>query len=69
MLIDLFGLAKVIVEGQSNSIIQDIENMVCSYIEKPRSIRMVISPMNQDITREVDPSSERTFGILTKKTL
>ncbi|KAL2328164.1 hypothetical protein Fmac_021591 [Flemingia macrophylla] len=33
-LIDLPGLTKVVVEGQSETIVQDIENMVCSYIEK-----------------------------------
>ncbi|CAL5339896.1 unnamed protein product [Camellia sinensis] len=33
-LIDLPGLTKVAVEGQSDSIVQDIENMVRSYIEK-----------------------------------
>ncbi|KAL2325805.1 hypothetical protein Fmac_024863 [Flemingia macrophylla] len=33
-LIDLPGLTKVVVEGQSETIVQDIENMVRSYIEK-----------------------------------
>jgi hypothetical protein len=33
-LIDLPGLTKVAVEGQPDSIVQDIENMVRSYIEK-----------------------------------
>ncbi|MCH81242.1 dynamin-related protein 1C-like, partial [Trifolium medium] len=33
-LIDLPGLTKVAVEGQSESIVQDIENMVRSYVEK-----------------------------------
>ncbi|XP_020577843.1 LOW QUALITY PROTEIN: dynamin-related protein 1E-like [Phalaenopsis equestris] len=73
-LIDLPGLTKVAVEGQSDSIVQDIENMVRSYVEKPNSIILAISPANQDIAtsdaiklaREVDPSGERTFGVLTK---
>ncbi|XP_047180893.1 phragmoplastin DRP1C-like [Vigna umbellata] len=73
-LIDLPGLTKVAVEGQSESIVQDIENMVRSYIEKPNCIILAISPANQDIatsdaikiSREVDPSGERTFGVLTK---
>ncbi|WVZ11020.1 hypothetical protein V8G54_015550 [Vigna mungo] len=63
-LIDLPGLTKVAVEGQSESIVQDIENMVRSYIEKPNCIILAISPANQDIatsdaikiSREVDPS-------------
>ncbi|KAG2669064.1 hypothetical protein I3843_14G017000 [Carya illinoinensis] len=73
-LIDLPGLTKVAVEGQPESIVQDIESMVRSYVEKPNSIILAISPANQDIatsdaiklSREVDPSGDRTFGVLTK---
>lgn len=73
-LIDLPGLTKVAVEGQSESIVADIENMVRSYIEKPNCIILAVSPANQDlatsdaikIAREVDPQGERTFGVLTK---
>ncbi|KAK4418515.1 Dynamin-related protein 5A [Sesamum alatum] len=73
-LIDLPGLTKVAVEGQPDSIVMDIENMVRSYIEKPNCIILAISPANQDlatsdaikISREVDPKGERTFGVLTK---
>ncbi|TQD94857.1 hypothetical protein C1H46_019557 [Malus baccata] len=61
-------------EGQPQSIVEDIENMVRSYVEKPNSIILAISPANQDIatsdaiklSREVDPTGERTFGVLTK---
>ncbi|KAH7576147.1 hypothetical protein ACOSP7_003732 [Xanthoceras sorbifolium] len=73
-LIDLPGLTKVAVEGQSDTIVQDIESMVRSYVEKPNSIILAISPANQDIAtsdaiklaRDVDPTGERTFGVLTK---
>ncbi|KAL6560302.1 hypothetical protein OROGR_003861 [Orobanche gracilis] len=73
-LIDLPGLTKVAVEGQSEGIVMDIENMVRSYIEKPNCIILAVSPANQDlatsdaikISREVDPKGERTFGVLTK---
>ncbi|XP_043716473.1 phragmoplastin DRP1E-like [Telopea speciosissima] len=73
-LVDLPGLTKVAVEGQPDSIVQDIENMVRSYVEKPNCVILAISPANQDIAtsdaiklaREVDPSGERTFGVLTK---
>ncbi|KAJ6818139.1 dynamin-related protein 1C [Iris pallida] len=73
-LVDLPGLTKVAVEGQPDSIVEDIENMVRSYVEKPNCIILAISPANQDIAtsdaiklaREVDPSGERTFGVLTK---
>ncbi|KAI5423176.1 Dynamin- protein 1E, variant 2 [Lathyrus oleraceus] len=48
--------------------------MVRSYVEKPNCIILAISPANQDIatsdaiklSREVDPTGERTFGVLTK---
>ncbi|KVH89259.1 Dynamin [Cynara cardunculus var. scolymus] len=73
-LIDLPGLTKVAVEGQSETIVEDIETMVRTYVEKPNSIILAISPANQDIAtsdaiklaKEVDPSGERTFGVLTK---
>ncbi|KAG8363488.1 hypothetical protein BUALT_Bualt19G0027600 [Buddleja alternifolia] len=73
-LIDLPGLTKVAVEGQPESIVEDIENMVRTYVEKPNCIILAISPANQDIAtsdaiklaKEVDPSGERTFGVLTK---
>ncbi|KAJ7298172.1 hypothetical protein O6H91_07G036900 [Diphasiastrum complanatum] len=73
-LIDLPGLTKIAVDGQPDSIVQDIENMVRSYVEKENSIILAISPANQDIAtsdamklaREVDPTGERTFGVLTK---
>ncbi|KAI4355237.1 hypothetical protein L6164_004030 [Bauhinia variegata] len=73
-LVDIPGLTKVAVEGQPESIVQDIENMVRSFIEKPNCIILAISPANQDlatsdaikISREVDPKGERTFGVLTK---
>ncbi|KAF6146076.1 hypothetical protein GIB67_033435 [Kingdonia uniflora] len=73
-MIDLPGLTKVAVDGQSDNIVQDIESMVRSYIEKPNSLILAVSPANQDlatsdaikISREVDPNGERTIGVLTK---
>nr|GMD18424.1 dynamin-related protein 1C [Ipomoea batatas] len=101
-LIDLPGLTKVAVEGQPDSIVEDIEGMVRSYVEKGDNLFMserlrvssaltsinahirgpleikrdmiMLKTSNQDIAtsdaiklaREVDPSGERTFGVLTK---
>ncbi|KHG26803.1 Dynamin-related protein 1B [Gossypium arboreum] len=48
-LIDLPGLTKVAIEGQSETIVQDIESMVRSFIEKPNCIILAISPANQDL--------------------
>ncbi|XP_024543962.1 dynamin-related protein 1E [Selaginella moellendorffii] len=73
-MIDLPGLTKIAVDGQPESIVGDIENMVRSYVEKENTIILAISPANQDIAtsdamklaREVDPTGDRTFGVLTK---
>ncbi|GAB2273686.1 Phragmoplastin drp1e [Dionaea muscipula] len=73
-MIDLPGLTKVAVEGQPEGTVQDIENMIRSYVEKPNCIILAITPANQDIAtsdaikiaREVDPTGGRTFGVLTK---
>ncbi|KAG2258693.1 hypothetical protein Bca52824_077987 [Brassica carinata] len=73
-LIDLPGLTKVAVEGQPETIVEDIESMVRTYVDKPNCIILAISPANQDIAtsdaiklaKEVDPTGERTFGVLTK---
>uniref|UniRef100_A0ACD5U4T3 Uncharacterized protein n=1 Tax=Avena sativa TaxID=4498 RepID=A0ACD5U4T3_AVESA len=73
-LIDLPGLTKVAIGGQPESIAQDIENMVHLYVHKPNCIILAISPANQDIetcdaiklARDVDPTGERTFCVLTK---
>ncbi|CAH2057990.1 unnamed protein product [Thlaspi arvense] len=73
-LVDLPGLTKVAVEGQPETIVEDIEDMVRSYVAKPNCLILAISPANQDIAtsdaiklaREVDPKGDRTFGVLTK---
>ncbi|CAA0387594.1 unnamed protein product [Arabidopsis thaliana] len=73
-LIDLPGLTKVAVEGQPETIAEDIESMVRTYVDKPNCIILAISPANQDIAtsdaiklaKDVDPTGERTFGVLTK---
>ncbi|GLJ11944.1 hypothetical protein SUGI_0180690 [Cryptomeria japonica] len=73
-LIDLPGLTNVAVGGQSDTIVAEIENLVRSYVEKPNSLILAISPANQDIAtsdaiklaHDVDPSGDRTYGVLTK---
>ncbi|CAL5197887.1 unnamed protein product [Lathyrus oleraceus] len=73
-LVDLPGLTKVAVEGQPESIVQDIENLIHSYVDKPNCLILAITPANQDVatsdavkvSRQVDPAGERTFGVLTK---
>ncbi|XP_027335167.1 dynamin-related protein 1E-like isoform X3 [Abrus precatorius] len=61
-------------EGQPESIVQDIESMIHSYVDKPNCLILAITPANQDIatsdaikvSRQVDPAGDRTFGVLTK---
>ncbi|KAL0379394.1 UNVERIFIED_CONTAM: Dynamin-related protein 5A [Sesamum angustifolium] len=52
-LIDLPGLTKVAVEGQPDSIVMDIENMVRSYIEKPNCIILAISPATKILQHQM----------------
>ncbi|KAK8616615.1 hypothetical protein V6N13_116585 [Hibiscus sabdariffa] len=63
-LVDLPGLTKVAVEGQPESIVQDIENMVRSYIEKPSCIILAISPANQDLATSDAIKNSREFMIV-----
>ncbi|GJX98871.1 dynamin-related protein 1A [Tanacetum coccineum] len=67
-LIDLPGLTKVVVEGQSESIMADVENMVRSYIEKMlegRSYKLkypwigVVNRSQADINKSVDMIAAR----------
>ncbi|OEL37330.1 Dynamin-related protein 1C [Dichanthelium oligosanthes] len=67
-LIDLPGLTKVAVEGQPESIVQDIENMVRSYVDKVlegRQYRLqhpwvgIVNRSQADINKNVDMLSAR----------
>jgi GTPase SAR1 family protein len=73
-LIDLPGITKVAVQGQDENIPAMIKAMVLMYIKKPSCIILAVSAANQDLAnsdalklaREVDPSGDRTVGVLTK---
>ena len=73
-LVDLPGLTKVAVDGQPPSIVRDIENMARQYIQGQNAIILAVTPANADVAtsdalklaREVDPTGERTIGVLTK---
>ncbi|KAM4045253.1 interferon-induced GTP-binding protein Mx2-like [Anomaloglossus baeobatrachus] len=76
-LIDLPGIARVAVGDQPKDIGKKIKDLIKNYIEKQETICLVVVPCNVDIAttealemaREVDPSKERTLGILTKPDL
>ncbi|KAM4043989.1 interferon-induced GTP-binding protein Mx-like [Anomaloglossus baeobatrachus] len=76
-LIDLPGIARVAVGNQPKDIGNQIRYLIKKYIERQETICLVVVPCNVDIAttealemaREVDPSGERTLGILTKPDL
>uniref|UniRef100_A0A4W3IQ90 Interferon-induced GTP-binding protein Mx-like n=1 Tax=Callorhinchus milii TaxID=7868 RepID=A0A4W3IQ90_CALMI len=76
-LIDLPGIARVAVGNQPLDIGDQIKKMIRSFINKQETINLVVVPCNVDIAttealkmaQEVDPSGERTVGILTKPDL
>ncbi|GIY20711.1 dynamin, partial [Caerostris extrusa] len=73
-LVDLPGLVRVVVDGQPESSIQEVRDMILSYISQPESLILAVTPANQDlatsdaleIARKVDPDRLRTIGVLTK---
>ncbi|XP_002164260.2 dynamin-1 isoform X1 [Hydra vulgaris] len=73
-LIDLPGLTKIAVAGQPADIENQIRDMVYQFISKENCLILAVSPANSDLAnsdalkmaKEVDPSGERTIGVLTK---
>ncbi|XP_067849425.1 interferon-induced GTP-binding protein Mx3-like isoform X2 [Heptranchias perlo] len=76
-LIDLPGIARVAVGNQPINIGDQIKKLIKSFILRQETINLVVVPCNVDIAttealkmaQEVDPSGERTLGILTKPDL
>lgn len=73
-LVDMPGLTKVPIDGQPKSIVQELENMARDYVKHENVIILAVTPANADLAtsdalrlaREVDPTGERTIGVLTK---
>ncbi|XP_055501095.1 interferon-induced GTP-binding protein Mx3-like isoform X2 [Leucoraja erinacea] len=76
-LIDLPGIARVAVGNQPQDIGVQTKRLITSFILKQETINLVVVPCNVDIAttealkmaQEVDPSGDRTLGILTKPDL
>uniref|UniRef100_UPI00398F148F interferon-induced GTP-binding protein Mx3-like n=1 Tax=Pristiophorus japonicus TaxID=55135 RepID=UPI00398F148F len=76
-LIDLPGIARVAVGNQPLNIGDQIKSLIKKFIQRQETINLVVVPCNVDIAttealkmaQEVDPSGERTLGILTKPDL
>ncbi|CAJ0958070.1 unnamed protein product, partial [Mesorhabditis belari] len=73
-LIDLPGIIKIAIEGQSEDIEEQIRDMILNYIKDDSCLILAVTPANQDlansdalkIAKEVDPEGNRTIGVLTK---
>ena len=73
-MVDMPGLTKVPIDGQPASIVQDLDDMARQYIKNDNAIILAVTPANADLAtsdalrmaRDVDPSGERTIGVLTK---
>ncbi|NXP36355.1 MX protein, partial [Leiothrix lutea] len=76
-LIDLPGIARVAVGDQPKDIGEQIKALLKRLIGRKETVNLVVVPCNVDIAttealkmaQEVDPTGERTIGILTKPDL
>ncbi|XP_032888407.1 interferon-induced GTP-binding protein Mx3-like isoform X2 [Amblyraja radiata] len=76
-LIDLPGIARVAVGNQPQDIGDQIKRLIRLFIQKQETVNLVVVPCNVDIAttealkmaQEVDPTGDRTLGILTKPDL
>lgn len=76
-LVDLPGLARVAVQGQSADVPRLTRSLAAKYIASPNTIILVVVPCNADVATaealqlaaEADPTGARTVGVLTKPDL
>ncbi|CAB1121527.1 unnamed protein product [Ectocarpus sp. CCAP 1310/34] len=76
-LIDLPGIVRTAVSGQSQGVITEVNGLIENYLRSERTIILAIVPANQDVAtvdileraKKVDPSGKRTIGVLTKPDL
>lgn len=76
-LIDLPGIARVAVGDQPKDIGDQIKMLLKRFVDCKETVNLVVVPCNVDIAttealkmaQEVDPSGERTIGVLTKPDL
>jgi len=73
-LVDLPGITRVPIGDQPDNIEELIRSMCLEYITQPNSIILAVTAGNTDIStsdaiqlaRRVDPSGQRTLGVITK---
>eukprot|EP00792_Barthelona_sp_PAP020_P005128 TRINITY_DN2511_c0_g1_i1.p1 TRINITY_DN2511_c0_g1~~TRINITY_DN2511_c0_g1_i1.p1 ORF type:complete len:882 (+),score=247.68 TRINITY_DN2511_c0_g1_i1:29-2647(+) len=73
-LVDLPGLTKVPVAGQSKEAVTQIKDMVMNIARRANTILLAVTPATGDLAnsdsleaaRDVDPQSKRTISVMTK---
>lgn len=73
-LVDLPGIARLPVGNQPEDIEHQIRQLIMAHISKPGCLILAVAAANADLAtadslalaREVDPTGERTLGVLTK---
>jgi vacuolar protein sorting-associated protein 1 len=75
-LVDLPGITRIPLHGsgQPDNIEDITKNMALKYVKEPRTIILTVIPANADLStsdglkmaKEIDPSGQRTLGVLTK---
>ncbi|XP_071994911.1 interferon-induced GTP-binding protein Mx1-like isoform X2 [Engystomops pustulosus] len=76
-LIDLPGITRIALPNQPQDIGEQIKQLIRDHIKRQNTINLAVIPCNVDIAttevlemaREVDPTGERTLGVLTKPDL
>jgi interferon-induced GTP-binding protein Mx len=73
-IIDLPGIVRTTLEGQSKTVVADVDSLLQRYLEQKRTIILAVIPSNVDIATvdiierasNADPNGDRTVGVLTK---
>ena len=73
-LVDLPGITKVPIKGQSADIEEQIRRMCLKFITHPNALILALTAANTDLAnsdalklaRDVDSRGERTIGVVTK---
>lgn len=73
-IIDLPGIVRRKMDGQSDTVIKDVDSLLQRYLEQERTVILAVIPSNVDIATvdiierasKVDPDFARTIGVFTK---
>jgi len=72
--VDLPGIIRTTTEGQSESVMLDVNDMIEKYLKQERTICLAVVPANVDVAtvdileraKKYDPEGVRTIGVITK---